>query len=92
MYHSFIVQIISLASAHIVLAKALPNSPSIDVRTPPGGSKSAVVRNIKHEIARASLEETCHPWKANTSLDKSWDGAVLLQLFVEPSSLDKYGC
>lgn len=61
---------------------ASPLEPAVHVRTPPGTSEDAVVQAIRRELAVAAVQKRDREYKVNTTLDRSWDGAVLLSLYV----------
>ncbi|KAK5127089.1 hypothetical protein LTR85_008449 [Meristemomyces frigidus] len=61
-------------------AVSSPLESAVHIRTPPGSSADHVVRAIRREIAVAAVEKRDQDLKVNTTLDRSWDGAVLLSL------------
>lgn len=66
----------------IILIAATPLESSRIVYAPAGRSQSDVVHSIRQELGRAAFTKRDTEWKNSTSLDRSWDGAVLLQLYV----------
>ena len=71
--------ILSLAAASV------PDESSVRVRPQPGASEEDVFQAIRREIVVAAVRKRAYTnsttFKNSTTLDASWDGAVLLKLY-----------
>jgi len=63
---------------NFVAANALDSS--VRVYAAPGVSESSVIRDVKREFAIAGVMKRDYEYKNSTTFDRSWNGAVLLQL------------
>lgn len=74
---------------HLIFASAIVQAsptlhPDLLVRTPPGRTPQDVVQAVRRGIGAAANGSQPFRWEGHTTLDRSWDGAVLLQLQVSP--------
>ena len=89
-YHSMfiptLVRIICYALSFNLAAASSPLTSNVHVRTPSRLSEDDVNQAIRREIGLAAVENQDRDYIVNATLDRSWNDATLLSLYVEHDS------
>jgi len=67
---------------YLSVAASSPSESSIHVIAPLGIPESKVIQAVRQEIREAAVKRRDQEYQVNTTFDKAWDNAVLLQLYV----------
>lgn len=59
-----------------------PLESSIQIRGLSGIPENRIIQAVRQEISEAAVQKRNQEFKVNTTFDRAWDNAVLLQLYA----------
>ncbi len=84
---ALLLQLLTRVALFLSIALAYPPLGSdVRIRSSPGLSAEDVVRAVRRDLAIAGLTKR-QELNVATSLERSWNGAVLLKLYTRPQRL-----